>query len=204
MSALIDRTERYMQQNIPSAITARVTGNTYLVARTMDDIAMGQVWNLATAIVIIFFILSYVFSSFKYGFLAMLPNIMPVLIYFGILGYAGVSLNVTTALIACIVIGIAVDDTIHIFTQFNKLAKQTGSVNTGIVLAMKAVGRPVTYSTVALCGGFLCLMSSEMRTQIEFGLLAAITLFFGWLSDVTLTPAIAGKMKLSACGTRWH
>ncbi len=204
VSALIDRTERYMQQNIPSAITARVTGNTYLVARTMDDIAMGQVWNLATAIVIIFFILSYVFSSFKYGFLAMLPNIMPVLIYFGILGYAGVSLNVTTALIACIVIGIAVDDTIHIFTQFNRLAKQTGSVNTGIVLAMKAVGRPVTYSTVALCGGFLCLMSSEMRTQIEFGLLAAITLFFGWLSDVTLTPAIAGKMKLSACGTRWH
>lgn len=204
VSALIDRTERYMKENIPSGITAHVTGNTYLVARTMDDIATGQVWNLVTAIVIIFFILSYVFSSFKYGFLAMLPNIMPVLIYFGILGYAGVSLNVTTALIACIVIGIAVDDTIHIFTQFNRITMQTGNVETGIILAMKAVGRPVTYSTVALCGGFLCLMFSEMRTQVEFGILAAITLFFGWLSDVTLTPAIAGKMKLSACGTRWH
>jgi hydrophobe/amphiphile efflux-3 (HAE3) family protein len=204
VSALIDRTERYMKEKIPSGITAHVTGNTYLVARTMDDIATGQVWNLVTAIVIIFFILSYVFSSFKYGFMAMLPNIMPVLIYFGILGYAGVSLNVTTALIACIVIGIAVDDTIHIFTQFNRITMQTGNVETGIVLAMKAVGRPVTYSTVALCGGFLCLMFSEMRTQVEFGILAAITLFFGWLSDVTLTPAIAGKMKLSACGTRWH
>jgi uncharacterized protein len=204
VSALIDRTERYMKEKIPSGITAHVTGNTYLVARTMDDIATGQVWNLVTAIVIIFFILSYVFSSFKYGFLAMLPNIMPVLIYFGILGYAGVSLNVTTALIACIVIGIAVDDTIHIFTQFNRITMQTGNVETGIILAMKAVGRPVTYSTVALCGGFLCLMFSEMRTQVEFGILAAITLFFGWLSDVTLTPAIAGKMKLSACGTRWH
>jgi predicted RND superfamily exporter protein len=204
VSALIDRTQHYLKEKIPSHIAARVTGNTYLVARTMDDIATGQVWNLVTAIVIIFFILSFVFSSFKYGFLAMLPNIMPVLIYFGILGYAEVSLNVTTALIACIVIGIAVDDTIHIFTQFNRLTKQTGNVHTGIVLAMKAVGRPVTYSTVALCGGFLCLVFSEMRTQVEFGLLAAITLFVGWLSDVTLTPAIAGRMKLSACGTRWH
>lgn len=204
VSALIDRTEHYLKEHTTPVISAHVTGNTYLVARTMDDIATGQVWNLATAIVIIFFILSFVFTSFKYGFLAMLPNIMPVLIYFGILGYAGVSLNVTTALIACIVIGIAVDDTIHIFTQFNRITRQTADVTSGIVLAMKAVGRPVTYSTVALCGGFLCLVFSEMRTQVEFGILAAITLFFGWLSDVTLTPAIAGKMKISACGTRWH
>lgn len=204
VSALIDRTENYLKEHAPPTMTAHVTGNTFLVARTMDDIATGQVWNLATAIVIIFFILSFVFASFKYGFLAMLPNIMPVLIYFGILGYAGISLNVTTALIACIVIGIAVDDTIHIFTQFNRITRQNADVTSGIVLAMKAVGRPVTYSTVALCGGFLCLVFSEMRTQVEFGILAAITLFFGWLSDVTLTPAIAGKMKISACGTRWH
>ncbi len=204
VSALILRTQQYMQNNIPTAITARVTGNTHLVAQTMNDIATGQIWNLATAIVLIFFILAYLFSSFRYGFLAMLPNLIPVLIYFGILGYTGICLNVTTALIACIVIGIAVDDTIHIFTQFNRITRQTANVNTGIVLAMKAVGRPVTYSTIALCGGFLCLIFSEMRTQVEFGILAAVTLLFGWLSDVTLTPAIASRMKISNCGTRWH
>lgn len=204
VSALIMRTQHYMQEKIPAGIAAHVTGNTYLVAQTMDDIATGQIWNLATAIVVIFFILAYIFKSFRYGFLAMLPNLMPVLIYFGILGYTGVSLNVTTALIACIVIGIAVDDTIHIFSHFNRITRQTANVNSGIVLAMRAVGRPVTYSTIALCGGFLCLVSSEMRTQVEFGMLAAVTLLFGWLSDVTLTPAIASRMKISACGTRWN
>jgi len=127
-----------------------------------------------------------------------------VLIFFGILGYTGISLNVSTSLIACIVLGIAVDDTIHIFSQFNKLAKQHVCVDTGIVMAMKAVGRPVTWSTVALCAGFACLGFSEMRTQIEFGLLTAVTLAFGWVSDITLSPAIAGRMKISACGTRWH
>ncbi len=196
IAKLIDRVEVHLKETVPPHLAPRVTGNTYLVARTMDDIAIGQVWSVASAFIIIFFILALIFTSFKAGFIAMLPNIMPVLIYFGILGYSGISLNVTTGLIACIVIGIAVDDTIHIFAQFNKLAKQTANVDTGIIMALKTVGRPVTYSTIALCSGFACLIFSEMRTQIEFGLLAAVTLFFGWVSDVTLTPAIAGKMKI--------
>ncbi|HSC76586.1 MAG TPA: efflux RND transporter permease subunit [Pseudomonadales bacterium] len=204
VSALTDSVENYMAEHVPQSLAPRVTGNSYLVAQTMDDIAIGQVSSDASAFIMIFLLLAMVFKSFKAGFITMLPNVMPVLIFFGILGYTGISLNVSTSLIACIVLGIAVDDTIHIFSQFNKLAKQHICVDTGIVMAMKAVGRPVTWSTVALCAGFMCLGLSEMRTQIEFGLLTAVTLAFGWVSDITLSPAIAGRMKISECGTYWE
>lgn len=196
VAGIIAQVQNYLDKQVPSHLSPRVTGNSYLISLTMDRIAIGQVQSVASAFIIIFFVLAIIFTSFKAGFIAMLPNLMPVLIFFGILGYTGISLNVSTSLIACIVIGIAVDDTIHIFARFNKLAKQTANTDTGIILAMKTVGRPITYSTIALCAGFSCLGFSEMQTQIEFGILAAVTLLLGWISDITLTPAIASKLKI--------
>ena len=68
-------------------------------------------------------ILSALFTSFRVGFIALIPNVLPVLVYFGILGWGGISLNTTTGLVACMVLGIAVDDTIHFLTHFNREAK---------------------------------------------------------------------------------
>ena len=105
----------------------------------------------------IYAILALLFMSFRAAVYALIPNALPVLFYFGTLGWSGITLNTTTGLVACLVLGIAVDDTIHFLARFNASAKQRADERVGVREALVTVGRPVTYTSVALCLGFLIL-----------------------------------------------
>jgi predicted RND superfamily exporter protein len=195
VSLLVERIESKLQE-LPEYVSGRVTGGSVLVARTNDDIAYGQATSLLSAFLIIYAILALLFTSFRVGMVALLPNALPVLIYFGILGWTGISLNAVTGLVACLVLGIAVDDTIHFFAHFNAASKRAGSEAEGAEEALIHVGRPVTYTSAALCLGFLVLVFSSLQNQVEFGGLAALTLACAWLVDMTFTPAIASRLRV--------
>ena len=192
---LVRRLEERLKE-VPSHLQTTVTGNSVLISRTMNDIAVGQALSLGTAFIFIYIILVVLFTSFRAGLIALIPNALPVLIYFGVLGWSGVTLNTTTGLVACLVLGIAVDDTIHLMSHFNRAARKHADEAKGVVEAVAAVGRPVTYTTVALCLGFLCLLLSSLSPQVDFGWLAALTLAVAWCIDLTLTPALAGGMRI--------
>jgi hypothetical protein len=119
-----------------------------------------------------------------------------VAIYFGTLGLLDISLNPTTSLIACIVLGIAVNDTVHFLARFNADARASGSEADALRSAMSAVLRPITLATVALCLGFLAFTGGELRNQAQFGALAAWTLFAAWIADMTLTPALGSRLRI--------
>ncbi len=195
VTQLVRRIEEHLE-GLPGHIEGRVTGNSVLISKTSDEIARGQALSLSLAFVIIFAMLSLLFMSFRVGFLALIPNILPVLVYFGTLGLTGITLNTTTGLVGCLVLGIAVDDTIHFLTRFNSAAKRHASERKGVSEALWSVGRPVTYTSAALCLGFLSIATSELRNQVEFGVLAAFTLGFAWLVDVVFTPALAANMRI--------
>jgi predicted RND superfamily exporter protein len=195
LMSLVNRLESYLEE-MPRNLEARVTGNSVLVSRTMDQIAIGQALSLGAALLIIYAILALLFTSFRLGFWALLPNAIPVLVYFGVLGWTGVTLNVVTGLVACLVLGIAVDDTIHLLVHFNQAAKRRANEEKGISEALRLVGRPVTYTTIALCVGFLVLTASNMKSQNEFGALAALILAVAWINDLTFTPAMAVRMRI--------
>ncbi len=195
LADLVERVEARLD-DLPAHIEGHVTGNGVLVARSIDDIARGQATSLSLAFGVIFVILALLFTSLRVGFIALIPNALPVLVYFGVLGWTGVTLNSTTGLVACIVLGIAVDDTIHFLARFNAEARRRADEAKGVVAALRRVGRPVTYTSAALCLGFLVLTTSELRNQVEFGALAAFTLAFAWLVDVVFTPALALRMRI--------
>jgi len=195
MQKLLERIEERAGL-LSEEISARVTGNTVLLTRTIDDIVRGQAASLVFAFAMILLVLSVLFTSLRVGLLALVPNALPVLFYFGLLGLAGVTLNSTTGLVACLVLGIAVDDTIHFLARFNEAAKRRADESQGVSDALRAVGRPVTTTTVALCAGFLVLTTSHFENQVQFGALAAVTLAFAWLVDLTFTPALATRMHI--------
>jgi predicted RND superfamily exporter protein len=195
LSGLVRAIEAKLAE-LPAHVRGRVTGNLVLLAKTNDEIAYGQAVSLSSAFVSIFAIMALQFMSLRIGLISMIPNVLPVLFYFGILGWTGITLNVTTGLVACIVLGIAVDDTIHFLGHFNVGAKRTASEREGVRHSLLHVGRPVTYATAALCLGFLALSLSSLRQQAEFGVLASVTLFFAWVCDMTFTPAIASRIRL--------
>jgi predicted RND superfamily exporter protein len=195
LEALLTRIEA-RAADLPENISMTVTGNSVLLTRTIDDITRGQVQSLVLAFAMIFVVLSLLFMSPRIGLLALIPNALPVLFYFGILGISGITLNSTTGLVACLVLGIAVDDTIHFLVRFNEAARRHADEGLGVTDALQSVARPVTYTTIALCGGFLALTQSHFQNQVHFGALAALTLAFAWLVDVTFTPALASRLRI--------
>jgi predicted RND superfamily exporter protein len=192
---LVEEIEDHLGR-LPRIVEATVTGNAILMSQTLDEIALGQALSLGTAFVIILAILVLLFTSFRVGLTALVPNALPVLFYFGMLGLTGIDLNTTTGLVAALVLGIAVDDTIHYMAQFNTASKRHADTRRGVVEALRSVVRPVSYTTASLCLGFSTLMLSSLQNQVQFGLLAATTLAFAWLVDVTLTPALAARMRV--------
>ena len=107
--------------------------------------------------------------SIRIAIIAMIPNVFPVFMYFGVLGWTGITLNVTTGLVADIVLGIAVDDTVHFLTNFNRFARKTGSEIEGVRATLLHVARPVSTTTIALICGFGVLGLSSLNQQAEFG-----------------------------------
>ncbi len=195
IQALIERIETRLQR-LPRRLEATVTGNTVLVTNTVDDIASGQWLSVGGAAAVVYVILSMLFTSWRVGLIALLPNLLPVAIYFGTLGLLGITLNPTTSLIACIVLGVAVDDTIHFLVRFNNEARAQADEKKAIATALRSVLRPVTFTTIALCSGFLVLCFSELQNQVQFGALAAFTLAVAWIADVLFTPALSSGVRI--------
>jgi predicted RND superfamily exporter protein len=195
IAELVARIEARMA-GLPDHIQAGVTGNTVVLAQSFDAIASGQMKSLSIAAVFIFAMLAILFSSARMGFYGLIPNMLPVLLFFGLLGLTGIPLNATTGLIACVVLGIAVDDTIHFMTRFNIEARECADEKAGALVALMSVASPVTITTVGLCLGFLVFTTGELRNLAEFGALAALVLAFAWLVDVTFTPALCSGLRI--------
>jgi len=165
------------------------------LVQTMDEITRGQIVSLSGALIIIYLILSTMFGSLRVGAVALIPNLLPIAAFFGILGMTGITLNLATSLVATVALGIAVDDSIHYFSRFNTESRRLADEELGVERAITSIIRPVTFTTAALCAGFLALLVSDLRNQVEFGILAALTLFFAWLVDLTLSPALSSGLR---------
>ena len=191
----LQRLERRMAE-LPPPIQAQVTGSTVIATRAANAIASGHLASILIATFVIWALLSVMFNSMRAALIATLPNIVPVLVYFGTLGLLHISLNPTTSLIACIVLGIAVNDTVHFLARFNADARAQGSEAGAVASALSSVLRPITLATAALCLGFLTFTGSELRNQAQFGALGAWTLFVAWIADMTLTPALGSRLRI--------
>lgn len=181
---------------LPAPLSAKLTGSSLLATRTSAQLTGGQWASVALTAALIWLILSIIFTSPRAAAMALLPNLVPVAIYYGLLKITGIGLTPTTCLIASIVLGISVDDTIHYMVRFNKEARARGSEIDAVRHALTSVLRPVTLTMIALCLGFLVFTGADMESQVQFGLLAAFTLFLSWVCDITITPALASMVRI--------
>ncbi len=199
LRALFDRIEDRLQL-LPTGLQANIGGDAVALTEVIEKLTGGQLKSLAIAGLAIYLLLSLLFASFRVGAMAMLPNALPVLAYFALLGFTGTPLGPTTALVACIVLGIAVDDTLHLLVRFSQLARELANEEQASRAAVEEVLRPITLTTAATCLGFLTLVISPFHSQIMFGLLAATTLCIAWASDLLIAPAVSAR---SAIVTIW-
>ncbi len=186
----------YIGEHFPAELQARLTGNLVLLTGTTSDIVMGQIKSLSLALGIIFIVLSLMFLSARVGFFAILPNILPIVLFFGVMGWSGIYLNLGTSLIAAIALGIVVDSTVHYMARLNlELQGETDQV-AALVRTLRTVGVPIVYTTVALFFGFLAFACSSFVPIQTFGVLTGLTMATSLGANLVLLPALLATTKV--------
>jgi hypothetical protein len=136
------------------------------------------------------------FLSFKVGAIAILPNLFPIVVNFGIMGWLGIELSMVTSLIASIAIGLAVDDTIHYLFRYNREFRKDLDDKRAIRDTLKQIGRPIVFTTLTICVGFSILMFSSFKPTAVFGIMMTITLLAALVGDLILLPSLMQHVEL--------
>ena len=190
VGAFVRAVEDYARSRLRRGTDARVTGSLVLLNRSADDLARGQIAGLWQVLVVLFLIMSLIFLSVRAGLLSLVPNVLPIIVLFGLMGWTGITLNISTSMIAVIAIGIAVDDTIHYFSEFNVQLRATGDQERAILNTVRVVGQPIVYSALALIAGFGIVCLSNFQPIRHFGFLASATMVTDLVAELLITPAI--------------
>jgi len=190
ISAVIERIRVYLTEHVGDQLRWDIAGAGRLFADMEDLLVTGQVTSLTGALGLIFLFMLLLLRSFGSALLCMIPNLSPILLIFTLMGALGIWLDMATAMIASIAVGVAVDDTIHVFEGFRRRVRAGISPVLAIVRTYRSAGRAVTTTTVILCVQFLVLMSSDFVPTRFFGMLTAIGLLTALLFDLLLLPAL--------------
>ena len=196
IEATLERVRAYVAVHFPKDLPVRLTGTLVLLTGTTSDIVAGQIESLSIALGVIFVVMSAMFLSARIGFLAILPNVLPIVIFFGVMGQLGILMNLGTSLIAAISLGIAVDSTVHYMARLNLELKGETDQEAAITRALRTVGVPIVFTTVALFFGFLTFAFSSFVPIQNFGVLTGITMATSLVANLVLLPAVLGTTKI--------
>ena len=172
-----------------------LTGSMALLMRMADEVANSQFSSFTFAIAVISVIMILTLGSFQGGIMAMIPNMIPALLGFGLMGLLGIALDTDTLLIAPLIIGIAVDDTIHFMTHYRVELIRTGSISESLVSTIRDVGQAVMFTTMVLGLGFALLSFSDYLGMAKMGFFGSAAIFVALLCDLFLIPAMIITFK---------
>jgi len=192
----IDELKAFIDKTLNPHFTYFVTGESILTLRAADAMAEGQAKSILLLLAFIFIIMSFMFVNLKAGMLSLVPNILPVGFAFGLMGLLGIPLNIGTAMVAVIAIGIALDDTLHFMIRYNTEMRRMQSQEQAIAQCIRAEMLPAFSSSAALSLGFAVLAFSGFVSIIHFGLISAAVMVVAFLSDLFVTPALLSMTRL--------
>ena len=182
--------DRFVKKNIDPSIKVEYTGTMPWVKAMSDYVSQGQKRSFILAFLAITCMMIIVLHSFKLGLISMIPNVFPVLISMGLMGFAGVYMSLPIMIFSPIIIGVAVDDTIHFFMRYRREFERIGTYEGALKAALSSVGRPIMFTSMTLIVGFSVFGLSDMYNVTQFGLLAAFAFLWALLSDFFMAPAM--------------
>jgi predicted RND superfamily exporter protein len=201
MQGDIDATVAELKQKYPQARIS-TTGVFALMMKGADYMTEAAVSSFGSALVVISVVLLLVFGSLKAGLIAILPNLIPSILTFGLLGMFGIPLDFTTMMIAPIIIGIAVDDTVHFISQYQTNVRRGGDIVKALHATVKECGQAIAFTSLVLGLGFGILAIAEAPNTSNIGKFAFLSVMAGLLNDLFLLPALILAFKLDFKGRK--
>lgn len=185
----INDARRIAEQCFPGA-QVTVIGVIAEYSSMNQKLVKGELWSFLGSFIIIALMLIIAFGSIRTGLIAMIPNVAPVLLTGGLMGFCGFPLDMLTMTVMPMILGMAVDDTIHFTNHVKYEMEQHEDYHTAIITSYKEIGRSMASSTLILCAMFLMYMFSPMSMLFRIGLLSIVGLGSALLADYTLTPIL--------------
>lgn len=184
------------QEIAGSDMQAFVLGENLMVNEAAESLLLAQVRSLGLLLLIIFLLMSVMFTSFKGGVISMVPSLIPIILMFGVMGLLNIPLNPGTAMVAVIAIGIGIDSTIHLLSRYNKLSRKLGNAEQAARQTVREESLPMISTSVALALGFGILLLSDFTIIGQFGALSAATMLFALFANLIVTPLIISRVRL--------
>ena len=169
----------------------KLTGKPLLYLKGTHYLIRNLIISLSLAILLIAIFMAYMFRSFKMILISLIPNLLPLIITAGVMGFTGIPLKPSTILVFSIAFGISVDDTIHFLAKYRQeLIENNWKIKSAVYSSLRETAISMFYTSVVLFFGFAVFMSSNFGGTVALGGLVSVTLLFAMLANLILLPSI--------------
>jgi predicted RND superfamily exporter protein len=177
-----------------TSVKAQSTGLIELMYNVETYLLSSQIRSFALAFVLVIAAMMVALRSVKLGLLSAIPNLLPIGMTLGIMGFLGIRLDAGTVMIAPVALGLVVDDTVHFLHHVRAKMDAGASVASAIEHTMRVAGSPIVATSIILMAGFWTLTAASFRPNIFYGLLSGIAILLALLCDLLLLPALLRRM----------
>ncbi|MFC4096210.1 efflux RND transporter permease subunit [Euzebyella saccharophila] len=192
----MEEIEARLQENIEKFFPAErynvyMTGSALIFLKGTKYLVKNLIMSLAFAIFLIALFMAYLFRSFRMIVISLIPNLLPLVITAGVMGYAGVPIKPSTILVFSIAFGISVDDTIHFLAKYRQeLIANKWHIKKSVYAALRETGVSMFYTSIVLFFGFSVFIISNFGGTVALGALVSATLMFAMLANLILLPSL--------------
>ena len=186
----LDRVSDFLARDPPPAGSAEVTGTVRLAQTVFAEILRSFGLSLSIAAVIIFLVIAYMLRSWRWGLVALLPNVFPLVVVAGAMKLGGFDLKPSSILVFSIAFGIAVDDTIHLLGRVRAAVSQGHSMAAAVQEGLRDSGRALVITTVVVAAGFSLLLFSQFEALFVLGLMTIVSAVAAVAADLFALPTL--------------
>ncbi|HJO22053.1 MAG TPA: MMPL family transporter, partial [Myxococcota bacterium] len=177
-------------ESLEGHVEFELTGSIVLLGEIFSAVILSMARSYLFALAVITPIMILLIGNLGRGLLAMIPNLIPLYLVLSVMGWLQIPLDASTLLVGGIVIGIAVDDTIHFMHKFNRYFEDSGDPQLAVRETLRTTGTAMLFTSLVLSLGLSVFLAAYLVNTLWFGLLAAFACATAFLADVTVAPAL--------------
>ena len=170
--------------------SAEVNGQTVMFAHMQHDITETLIQSITLAVVLISIVMLLIFKNFRMLPLFIAPNLLPLVLVVGVMGWLNIDIDMGVAVAGAIIIGVAVDDTIHFMVKYIEARKRGDNLENALKYVMRYAGSAIIFTTIVLSAAFLVFMFSDFNPNYHFGIVTASALVIAVIVDLLALPAL--------------
>ncbi|MEE2829567.1 MAG: MMPL family transporter [Myxococcota bacterium] len=195
LTPMIPPTEAKLKELFPAPSRAEATGFSKLIANMDQHLLQSAIGSVVVAFITVLFFMTLALRSIRLGLFSMIPNLLPIVMVMGVMGWTGILLDPGTTMIGAVALGLVVDNTVHFLHPFRKFSKRGMEIGEATSATLLLTGRAIVTTTIVLVCGFWLLLLASFNPNIYFGLLCGLAVLCGLVADLVVLPAALMLIK---------